>query len=354
LKGSDGLEIQQQALTLGAEPLAQKRAGEALEVLAPIAKRLSILTPPDDMGESLVKRFGFQSHILPVHPKENGKTTAEETHRAAIFMQKAGVDLILFVGGDGTARDIYESIGNDFPVLGIPAGVKIQSAVFGVTPKASGELAKAFLSNIRIGMKEAAVLDLDEKSYREGRIITKLHGYLNIPYLRKKVQNQKIPTPANETVQAQAIAADIIEGLQSGKAYVLGPGTTTRAIAEGLGLPKTLVGVDIITTEEMLAKDVGERQILEMLSHRPAGLIMSPIGGQGFLFGRGNQQISPDVIRQVGTENIIVACVTSKIAAFRGRPLLVDTGDQEVDILLKGYIDVITGYHEKIVYKISN
>ena len=135
---------------------------------------------------------------------------------------------------------------------------------------------------------------------------------------------------------------------------MFGPGTTTRAIAERLGLPKTLVGVDIITAEDILAKDVGERQILEMLSQRPLGMIISPIGGQGFLFGRGNQQISPDVIRLVGRDNITVICLASKIAALRGRPFWVDTGDQEIDNLLKGYIDVITGYHEKTVYRISN
>ena len=354
LKGSDGYEIQQQALTLGAKPLAQERARGALEVLSPFAKRLSLLTPPGDMGERLAERMGFQPHILPIHPEENGKTTAEDTRRAAAEMQMSGVDLILFVGGDGTARDIYKAVGNNHPVLGVPAGVKIHSAVFGVTPKASGELAWVFLNSKGCRLREAPVFDLDEKTYRKGKIITKLHGYLMIPYLRTRIQNQKVPTPTNEIAQAQAIAADIYERLEPRKAYAIGPGTTTRAIAEVLGFPKTLVGVDIFTSEELLAKDVGERQILEILSQRPLGLIMSPIGGQGFLFGRGNQQISPEVIRLVGRDNITVICLARKIAALRGRPLLVDTGDREVDDLLKGYIEVITGYHEKTVYRISN
>jgi predicted polyphosphate/ATP-dependent NAD kinase len=167
------------------------------------------------------------------------------------------------------------------------------------------------------------------------------------------VQNQKVPTPASEAAQAQAIAADVIERMKPGMAYILGPGTTTRAVAERLGLPKTLVGVDILTRDELLAADVGERQILEVLARRPLGLIVTPTGGQGFLLGRGNQQISPEVIRQVGRANLLVVCLSSKIAALRGRPLLVDTGDAEVDRLLSGYIQVVTSYRERIVYRVS-
>jgi predicted polyphosphate/ATP-dependent NAD kinase len=269
-------------------------------------------------------------------------------------MQEAGVDLILFAGGDGTARDIYAAVGNDFPVLGIPAGVKIHSAAYAITPRSAGELAADFLQGKRVRLREAEVLDLDEASYREGRIITHLYGYLKVPYRREVVQNQKVPTPESESVQAQAIAADVVERMQPGMAYLLGPGTTTRAVADRLGLPKTLVGVDVVTSAELLAADVSERQILEILECRPLGLIVTPTGGQGFLLGRGNQQVSPEVIRRVGRENILVICLASKIAALQGRPLLVDTGDPEVDRLMSGYLQVVTGYHEKIIYKVAS
>ena len=353
LKGSDGLEIQQQALALGAVSLAQERSVAALKVLHPLAEELELVTPPGEMGETVAQKCGFSPHPLPVHQRDGGVTTADDTHRAARAMQAAEVDLILFAGGDGTACDIYHAIGNNFPVLGIPAGVKIHSAVFAVTPRDAGELALAFLQGKRAPLHEAEVLDLDEAAYRDGRLVTQLYGYLTIPYRRGRVQNQKVPTPASEAVQAQAIAADVVERMTPGQAYILGPGTTTRAIAEHLDLPKTLVGVDIITRDEILASDVGEQQILDMLTHRPLGLIVTPTGGQGFLFGRGNQQISPQVIRLLGRENILTVCLASKIAALRGRPLLVDTGDPEVDNLLTGYIEVLTGYHEKIIYKIA-
>jgi predicted polyphosphate/ATP-dependent NAD kinase len=179
-----------------------------------------------------------------------------------------------------------------------------------------------------------------------------LHGYLKIPFRRAVIQNQKIPTPASESIQALAIAADVIERMKPDLAYLLGPGTTTRAVAESLGLTKTLIGVDILTRSELIAADVSERQILEMLARRPLGLILTPTGGQGFLLGRGNQQISPEVIRKLDRSAFLVICLASKIAALQGRPLLVDTGDIEVDCLLAGYIQVVTGYHERIIYKI--
>jgi predicted polyphosphate/ATP-dependent NAD kinase len=366
LKGSDGLDIQQRARMLGAVPLAGERAASALELLLPLSENIELLVPPKEMGETVARSCGFNPQVIqtsgltnkslapfPIGRGEGGdETTPEDTRCSARTMQEAGVDLILFSGGDGTARDIYTAIGNNFPVLGIPAGVKIQSAVFATTPRSAGELAAEFLQGKGVRLQEAEVVDLDEDAYRLGQIVTRLYGYLKIPYRREVIQNQKVPSPASSAVQMQGIATDVIEQMKPDLAYILGPGTTTRTVAEQIGLPKTLVGVDIITHNELLAADVGEQQILEMLERRPLGLIITPTGGQGFLFGRGNQQISPDVIRRVRDENILVICLASKIAALLGRPLLVDTGDYELDHLLAGYIKVITGYHERIIYRL--
>jgi predicted polyphosphate/ATP-dependent NAD kinase len=366
LKGSDGQGVQERARMLGAVPLAGERAASALEQIFPLSDNIELLVPPDDMGETIARQCGFSPVVIPttgladksLAPFPNGrreggnKTTPEDTYYSAQTMEEAGVDLILFAGGDGTARDIYNAIGNNFPVLGIPAGVKIQSAVFATTPQRAGELAAEFLQGKRVRLQEAEVVDLDEDAYRLGQIVTRLYGYLKIPFRREVIQNQKVPSPASSAVQMQGIATEVIERMKPDLAYILGPGTTTRTVAEMLGLPKTLVGVDIITKTELLTADVGERQILEMLERRPLGLIITPTGGQGFLYGRGNQQISPDVIRQVRAENIIVICLASKIAGLRGRPLLVDTGDYELDHLLTGYIKVITGYHERIIYRL--
>lgn len=353
LKGSDGPEIQRRALALGAEPRAGERAAAALEPLRLMAGALDLLAAAGEMGEAVARRAGFRPRVVPV-PAANGATTADDTRAAVEAMADGGADLVLFAGGDGTARDICRAVGTGLPVLGIPAGVKIHSAVYAVTPILAGSLAAEYLGGGRARLLEAEVVDLDEESYRRGQIVTALHGYLSVPYRPGVVQNQKVPTPASEAAQAQAIAAEVAERMEPGRAYLLGPGTTTRAVAEHLGLPKTLVGVDLLTRDELLAADVAERQILEWQERRPLGLIVTPIGGQGFLLGRGNQQISPRVIRRVGREDLLVICPAAKLAALRGCPLLVDTGDPEVDALLTGYVEVITGYHERAVYRVSS
>jgi predicted polyphosphate/ATP-dependent NAD kinase len=354
LKGSDGPEVQQRALQLGAKPLAQERTAGALERLC--ALPIQLLTPPGEMGETVARRCGLSPRLILTSIPDTPSpriTTCDDTRQAAQAMRAAGVDLILFTGGDGTARDMYDAVGSDYPVLGIPAGVKIHSAVFGLTPRKTGELAADFLSGRHTRLREAEVLDLDERAYREDRIVTRLYGYLKIPYRREYVQNQKVPAPAGDAVQAEAIAAEVVEAMRPGLPYLLGPGTTTRAVAKHLNFPKTLVGVDIITRSAVLAMDVGERQILEMLEKRPLGMIITPTGGQGFLFGRGNQPLSPEVIRRVGRDNILVICPTSKIAALRGQPLHVDSGDPSVNRMLSGYLEVITGYREKLIYRVS-
>jgi len=353
LKGSDGLEIQRQARALGAEPRAGKRAAAALDPLLPLADAIDLLAAAGEMGEAAARRAGFRVTTIPIPGQgTGGATTAEDTRQAALAMRRAGADLVLFAGGDGTARDMCRAVGTGLPVLGIPAGVKIHSAVYGVTPVLAGALAAEYLRGGRARLREAEVVDLDEEWYRRGQIVTALHGYLMVPYRAGAIQGRKVPTPPGETAQAQAIAAAVAEQMEPGRAYALGPGTTTRAVADHLGLPKTLVGVDLITREELLAADVGEQQILAVQERRPLGIIITPIGGQGFLLGRGNQQLSPRVLRQVGREHLLVICPAAKLAALAGRPLLVDTGDPEVDGRLAGYLEVITGYRERAVYRV--
>jgi predicted polyphosphate/ATP-dependent NAD kinase len=351
LKGSDGVEVQRKARALGAEPQAQLRAAQALDAILAIRSELELFTPPGEMGEAIARQCAFSPVVLG--SLSASPTSAADTIRFAQEMAALPVDLILFAGGDGTARDLYNAVGEAIPVLGIPAGVKIHSAVFATHPHLAGELAAGFLQGKQTRLHEAEVVDLDEQAYRDGIVSTRLYGYLKIPYRRGLVQNQKAPTPAAESAQAEAIAAEVIDGMLADALYILGPGTTTRAITTRLGLQKTLVGVDVITRQALVAMDVSERQLLSLLADRPARIVVTPIGGQGFLFGRGNQQISPQVIQKVGRENIIVVCLQNKLNALRGRPLLVDTGDAQTDRLLNGYIPVITGYRERIIYRVN-
>ncbi|HUW96697.1 MAG TPA: ATP-NAD kinase family protein [Anaerolineae bacterium] len=351
LKGSDGEEIQRKALELGAVSESPERASRSLEMLMPLRERLEIVTCAGEMGEDVVAPSGLEARVIgSIGP---GGTTADDTITAAIEMQRLGVDLLLFAGGDGTARDIFAAVGLDLPVLGIPAGVKIHSAVFATSPATAGELAASYLRGDVSALREAEVMDVDEEAFRRGVLSAQLYGYLRIPFRRAWVQAAKAATgPGEETVQ-RAIAVEIVDGMEDDWLYILGPGTTTRAIASHLGLEKTLLGVDVVRGGEIIAADVGETQLLELLRGGRAKIVVAPIGGQGFIFGRGNQQISPQVISRVGKENTIVVSTPEKINCLGGQPLLVDTGDRGVDEMLGGYVRVVTGHAEQILYRVS-
>lgn len=352
LKGSDGETIQKRALALGAIPKAFDRTIETLRSLEPLQNQIEFITYPGEMGADAAAACGFKP--LVIGAIKAGETTAEDTCKAAREMAELGVDLLLFAGGDGTARDVYRAIGVTMPALGIPAGVKIHSAVYGTNPRNAGELARLYLQRQITSLREAEVMDVDENAIRAGIVSAKLYGYLKIPFLRMYVQNLKSPSSPGEQYSLDAIACHIIDQMQADWLYILGPGTTTRAITSRLGLDKTLIGVDVVVNRQMFAEDVNESQLLKLLIGRKAKIIITPIGGQGYLFGRGNQQISAEVIQRVGKENIIVISTLEKIISLGGQPFLVDTGCPEVDEMLRGYIKVLTGYNEYIVYKISS
>jgi len=351
LKGSDGAAIQRRAFELGAVPESLTRAAQALERLAPIKDELTLVTYPAEMGEEAAKKSGLSRGVIG--SIKSGQTTADDTRNAAKAMQRLGVDLLLFAGGDGTARDIADVIGDDVLVLGIPTGVKMHSAVFAVSPIGAGELALATLQGRVRRTREAEVMDIDEDALRKGSVSPKLYGYLTIPYEQRLVQSVKAPSVAGDAVAAEAIAVDVVRQMEDDILYIVGPGTTTRAILGKLKLEKTLVGVDVVGKDRLLARDVNERQLLGFVQDRAAKIIVTPIGGQGYLFGRGNQQLSPQVIKQVGKDNIIVVATPNKLDALGGQPLLVDTGDVEADRLLSGYVRVVCGFGDYRMVRVS-
>jgi predicted polyphosphate/ATP-dependent NAD kinase len=230
------------------------------------------------------------------------------------------------------------------PVLGVPTGVKMHSAVFAVTPKAAARVAVTFLWG-ELPLREAEVMDVDEAIFREGRVSAKLYGYVLTPYEPHLIQANKLASPMTESElrNQAAIAIYVIENMQPDVLYVVGPGTTTRTIADLLDQKKTLLGVDIFLNKKIIAHDVTEKQILEAIRDRTAKIIVTPIGGQGFVFGRGNQQISPQVIRQVGLDNIVAVATESKLRNLTS--LKVDTGDTPLDEALRvRAIRVISDY----------
>lgn len=350
LKGSDGASILARALELGAVPEAGSRARRALDSLRPRTRDLDLLVGPGEMGEEAARATGFEIRV--VGSIVAGQTTAADTKSIVREMKDRGAELILFVGGDGTARDVLEAVGSSVPVLGVAAGVKVYSAVFAVNAARAGEVAGDFLLG-RTRLLDGEVLDLDEDAYRAGQVSPALHGFLRVPFRRESLQTSKEPSPASERSAAMAIAADVGERMQDGGPFILGPGTTTRAIADHLGLAKTPVGVDIVTRNAVLVSDANESALLPIVRSSRATIVVTPIGGQGFIFGRGNPQISPRVLDHVDRRDIWVVATPHKLAAFRGRPLLVDTGDPRTDAALAGFILVITGYHESTPYRVA-
>lgn len=354
LKGTDGADAVARAVELGAVPSSGPRATRALERVgteAPGAE-FELHVGPRAMGESAARSAGVRFEVVGEPPP--GATTAEDTIAIArALVREREVDLVLFAGGDGTAADVLAAVGDTVPVLGIPAGVKIHSAVFAVSPEAAGGLAAMLVRGVALGASEAEVLDLDEDAYRRGQVSPRLVGYLRVPREPRLVQARKAATPASEAAATSAIVEDVVERMEPGRAYVLGPGTTLRAVADRLGVPKTLVGVDVVRDGRLLAADVSEGVLLGIVGEGQAAVVVTPIGGQGFVFGRGNQQIGPGVLRLVGRENLIVVATPWKLASLAGMPLRVDTGDPTLDAELAGHVVVTTGYGDRAVYRIE-
>jgi predicted polyphosphate/ATP-dependent NAD kinase len=350
LKGTDGETAERRALELGAVPEASNRAATALQSLHRLVPAVALLVAPGSMGEAAAKAAGV--HHLVVGSLTGSRTSAADTRRLARDLRGAGAELLLFAGGDGTARDVESAVGTRVAALGIPAGVKIHSSVFAVDPRAAGEIAAAVARGISVELVDEEVVDFDEDAYRAGRIELRLHGVLQVPHLARLVQSRKVPSPSTTSIALQEIAIDVAERVGH-DVLVLGPGTTTRAIAQRLGVAKTLVGVDVIDHWGLVASDVNEKQLIALAMKRALRLVISPTGGQGFLFGRGNQQISPAVIKLVGRDRIEIVCAPAKLAALGGRPLLIDTGDSSVDAMLAGYFAIVTGYGERTMYRVA-
>ncbi len=347
LKGTDG--VLKEAIAKGAKPIAPKRAVEFLQKLKENLMEITIevLTCPSIMGEKEAKVASFPVHVLPM--KIGKETSAEDTKTAVKLLIKTKVNLIVFVGGDGTAKDIFDAMQGygEVPVLGVPSGVKMYSGIFAVNPSDAVNVVLTFAGN-QAEIAEFEIMDADEKAIRSDTFAVKLHGFLKGPFVPMRIQGSKqiSPETVDEKENQTAIARYIIEEMRPEAAYILGPGTTVKRIAELLGVEKTVLGVDIYKKGKVIL-DVDERRIFEEVEDwQNTWIILSPIGHQGILLGRGNQQISPEIIKRVGKQRIIVAATKSKLQSIEGNVLRVDTGDAEVDKMLRGYIKVVTDYRE--------
>lgn len=350
LKGTDGRDTLEKAISLGAEPNALNRTKELLQQLKSVKSKLRFITCPKYMGEYSLNELGFTYEVLEHQIFENYKdiydTTAKHTKIGAdILAKNPEIDLIIFVGGDGTARDIQNAIGKSKPCLGIPAGVKIYSSVFAMNPKVASNLILRFLWD-EIPLKEAEVLDIDEQKYREGKLECQLHDYLLVPYAPDYSQRSKMGSPESDLDNQERIAKRIVENLQEGIDYLIGPGTTTKAITDLLNEEKSVLGVDLLRNKEIIAMDLNESEILKKINDHPCIIIVSPIGRQGFILGRGNLQFTPTVIKKIGLQNILIISSKYKLHNIPNQILRIDTRDPELDEKMRGLYRVIVDYDE--------
>lgn len=353
LKGSDGEGIAEQAVALGATAKANERAQLALEILKPYASQIHIYSASGPMGEDTAKALGF--NVTVVNYVEKNDTSAEDTETTVKALLNQNIDLLLFAGGDGTARNVCNMVGEQFPVLGIPAGCKIHSGVYAVTPKAAGRVVELMVTNQLVTLTDADVMDIDESLFRDGVVKAKRYGEMQVPCELRYVQAVKSGGKESDELVLQDIAADVINQMEE-QLFIIGSGSTTAFLMEELAINNTLLGVDVIQEQQLIKNDVTEPELWQLIvsSEHPVKLVITLIGGQGHIFGRGNQQLSPRIIKKIGKDNIIIIATKSKLMALNARPLIVDTGDSEVDRMLSGFMPVTTGYNDQVLYPVAS
>jgi predicted polyphosphate/ATP-dependent NAD kinase len=360
LKGTDG--VIEEALELGAKPVAPQRVSTFLTKLDSIIRsrgieeRIRWLTCEGPMGRDSLREIESDLWEPEVVFEPNDPTTAEDTKNACKVFSEKGVSLIVFCGGDGTARDIWQTVGEEVPMIGIPSGVKMHSGVFGMNPEATAEIVAEFISG-EMDVAEGEILDLDEERYRQGEWHIRLFGTAKTPHEPTYVQVSKVQVEAvGEDAIKEEIAEYIVEEIEDNPdtLFILGSGSTVAAVSKELGIEYSLLGVDAVVNKELIAKDVNESKLLSLLDKYPkVKLVLSPIGAQGFILGRGNLQLSPNVIKRIGIDDIIVISPPAKLAQT---PVLrVDTGNKNLDEAFyeKQYLRVVFRYRTMKLCKIG-
>ncbi len=351
LKGTDGLS--EQARQLGAEPQSEARTLRALRRLGAQRAGIAILAAGGSMGAAVANEAGLLCQVVT---EPTGATSATDTANAVRAMMAAQADLILFAGGDGTARDIFVIAGDSAPILGIPSGVKMQSAVFAASPEAGGDLVAAILAmadRSRLQYRQSEVMDIDEDELRRGAISPRLFGYARVPHIPLLLQNAQVRNHGLDEAALDSAARRIATAMEPDTVYAVGPGRSAKRILGALDLSGSLLGTDLVTGGRVIARDANERAILDLARDRKLRIIVGVIGGQGFVFGRGNQELSPSVIRRAGRDAITIIASQQKLLALTDKRLLVDTGDPALDRELAGYWRIVVGPQEDMVMQVA-
>ncbi|MEM0283719.1 MAG: ATP-NAD kinase family protein [Sulfolobales archaeon] len=359
LKGSDEIDVLK-ILSEGYKMSSYDRARRFLEALSrERIQDLRILIPEDPMGCSIVREYKDlfrEIECVKLYSRYvNGLSTRDHTIEF-VRNHSRDCDLILFVGGDGTARDILQALREagdlEKPVLGIPAGVKVYSGVFARSPETAARVLSLYIEG-SIPLSRRPVVDADENSLRRGFIELKNWGFMMTPYSLELVQDSKSPISYYWDLDYEGVARYLDEIFESdpGSLYIVGPGGSLKRIFEYLSIDKTAYGVDAIYRKKIVGRDLSRRDIERIaLEYNRIRVILTPIPGTRFLIGRGNQQISSEIFRRSGREGLIPVVSMSKLGG--SNVLYIDSGDEEVDRMLSGYVRALTGYREELLIRL--
>ena len=353
LKGSDG--VTEEALARGAHPQATARAARALTLLAARASEIELLVWAGPMGADAASLAGLSARVCGA--ATGAPSRAEDTVAAVRALADAGCALVLFAGGDGTARDVVAALGDvPQPVLGIPAGVKMHSGVFAVTPEAAGRIVLGLLDGALVGVAPGEVRDIDEAGYRAGVVRTRHFGELLVPSEPRWVQHTKVGGRESEPLVLEELGAWIAELMAEDPdtSWIVGPGSTMAALLAHQGLEGTLLGVDVVRGGRIVLADATAAQLEAGVDPATAQVLVTAIGGQGHVLGRGNQQLSPALLRRIGRARFHVVATRSKLAALDGRPLVLDSGDADLDRAWAGVLPVLVGYDDRVLYPVGD
>ena len=347
-KGSDGRAAEARAA--GAEDRAGPRMRQCLERLSELAREpIEILAWDGRMG----------GDWIPGEYTSTGKTPElTDASSTSEFIKAHSPDLFLYAGGDGTTRDIVEALGErEIPLVGVPGGVKMHSGCFATTPKAAAEVVWSFVTG-DLMVARTEVMDLDEEVYRKGEWKVKMYGEAFTPASPRWMQGAKEQVQREseeETLEAMSShVANLVED-NPDLMVVWGSGGTLRQMCARLGYDSTLLGIDIQHAGKMF-NDLNESGLLEIINKHDGEikLLLSPMGGQGFLIGRGNLQLSPDVLRAIGIDNILGIATPAKLLGLN--ELRIDTGDERLDaeIRSKKYLKVLQGYRTTRIIRVAD
>ncbi len=374
LHGTDGEDTWRRAESLGSTRRAGPLTRQFLRAMGAAASTVNWLAAPGSMGEDdlvhaalpcdVTRQVGapLGTPALRRCAREGSSvrgaaaadttvahTTAAETTAAAAAMARLGVDLVVFAGGDGTARDVLSGLSGDIPMVGVPAGVKMQSAVFGRSAAGTAAAVRQWIE--RRETTSAEVVDLDEDSRRRGIVDSRLYGLATTIAAPSVVSGRKVGSTVPSSDAISGIADEALRQLDPTSVWLLGPGRTVQQISAQWGLPASLLGVDVVDAGQIVAADATAEDIRGLTRDRDIKVLLSPIGGQGFLLGRGNQQVTDGVGNRLRAEDLVVVASPSKLADLQGGPLYADWG-QSCPPDEPEHIRVITGRNQSAMLRL--